>query len=216
MNDEMELFLKVERGEMTAEEAAHRLEALQREVFNHPKLETPTTPLQVIDSTTPSATGEVGIRQFGSFTRWWIVPFIIGVLVTVLGSFWIYLGWNKGDITFGFWIAWLPFILGIVLMALSWRARASHWIHMRINQGPGRHPNHVTLSFPLPLGLVKWVNRRFGDRFPPEVRGVDLDDLIDSIEESVTSNNPIYLWVDDEKEQQQVEIWIGRGADGRH
>jgi hypothetical protein len=211
MNREMELFQKVERGEISAHEAARLLE----ELYNRGAAQVTAEPI-IVQQADPGHDPEphnADIRHFSNVFHWWLIPFVAGVLMTTLGAFWMYLGWNEGEITFGFWLAWLPFSVGILLMAFSWRARASHWIHMRINQGPGRRPKHVTLSFPLPFSLVKWANRKFGQHFPSEVRGMDLDDLLDSIEESVTSDNPIYLWVDDEKEQQQVEVWIGRGAE---
>ena len=214
MTFEKDLFQKVERGEITAAEASSLLEQMhQQEASGDPVLGE-TQEQDVFRSPEVSEVESGDLRRFGRFTRWWIVPYTLGVLLTALGAFWMYLGWNGGQITFGFWVAWFPFLLGVMLMALSWRARASHWLHVRVHQAPGRRPERLTISLPLPLGLIKWANRSFGHHFPPEVRGIDLDDLIDSIETSVTSDNPIYVWVDDEKEQQQVEVWIGRGADG--
>lgn len=214
MRSDIELLQKVERGEISAEEASRLLEQMQDYQVFEPEQEGSKSyhaAGEDQDSETLTATGD--LRKFGRFTRWWIIPYTFGVLITALGAFWIYLGWNGGEITFGFWIAWLPFISGVAFMALSWRARASHWIHLRVQQQQGRRPERFTISMPLPLGIIKWANRTFGHHFPQEVRGIDLDDFIDSIEESVTSDNPIYVWVDDAKEQQQVEIWIGRGAD---
>lgn len=213
MRDEKELFQKVERGEITAVEAARMLEQLQSETQQAEQGGNEQRVLANQEDAVDNVVSQGDLRRFGRFTRWWIIPYTAGVLITALGAFWMYLGWNEGQITIGFWIAWFPFLFGVVLMALSWRARASHWIHIRINQQPGRRPERITISMPLPLGLLKWLNRSFGHHFPPEVRGIDIDDLIDSIETSVTSDNPIYVWVDDDQEQQQVEVWIGRGAD---
>jgi hypothetical protein len=210
MNREMELFQKVERGEISAVDAARLLEELQSGEPARPAGVAAVVQGTVIDHT--AQRHDADIRHFAGVAHWWLIPFIAGVLATTLGAFWMYLGWNEGQINFGFWLAWLPFSVGIMLMAYSWKARASHWIHMSIHQGPGRHPQQFSLSFPLPFGLVKWANRKFGQHFPNEVRGMDLDDLLDSIEDSVTSDNPIYLWVNDEKEQNQVEVWIGRGV----
>lgn len=209
MSVEKDLFQKVERGEISAAEASRILETLQAEQS------TDVTETKAVfpedDGGIQSSQGD--LRRFGRYTRWWVLPYTMGVLITALGAFWMYLGWNEGQITFGFWVAWIPFLLGVMLMALSWRARATHWIHVRVHQKSGRRPERLTISLPLPLGLVKWANRSFGHHFPPEIRGVDLDDLVDSIETSVTHDNPIYVWVDDEEEEQQVEVWIGRGAD---
>lgn len=211
MNDQMELFLKVERGELSAEEAARQLEEWQNSFAGLTADNAEVDVIHVAEVADRGAPAE--IRDFGHLTRWWVLPFVLGVLTTAMGALWMYLGWNHGDPLFGFWLAWLPFMLGVLVMALSWRARASHWLHIQIRQKPGSRHQNFTLSLPLPLGLVKWANRTFGRYFPPEIRGVDLDDLMDSIEESVTMENPIYVWAEDEVEQQQVEIWIGRGVE---
>jgi hypothetical protein len=202
MTDKNNLFQKVEDGELTADKALRQLEQTQQD----------SKPAVITSIEQDSMQRD--LRKFDRFTHWWIVPYTLGVLITALGAFWMYLGWNLGQITFGFWIAWIPFMLGVMLMALSWYARASHWLHIRINQRRGRRPERIMLSMPLPFGIIKWANRSFGHHFPPEVRGIDLDDLLDSIEASVTYDNPIYVWVDDDKDQQQVEIWIGRGSGG--
>ncbi len=214
MDNEIELLQKVERGELSAVEAARILEEMQaRTSGTVNQIPETTRDENREDALSYSDTTSGDLRRFGRMTRWWVIPYTAGVLITALGAFWLYLGWNGGQITFGFWLAWIPFLMGVALMALSWRARASHWLHLKIHQKSGRKPERFTLSFPLPLGLVKWANRNFGHHFPPEVRGMDLDDFIDAIEDSVTSENPIYVWVDDEEESQQVEVWIGRGAD---
>ena len=215
MIDEMDLFQKVARGELSAEEAAKILEHMQtgaqadESAFIAPEDEEYEL---VEEEAGPKPDEQDDLRRFGRFTRWWVIPYTAGVIATTLGAFWLYLGWNSGRVTFGFWLAWLPFLLGVLLMALSWRARASHWLHVRIRQSPGKRPQQISISLPLPFNLIKWANRNFGHHFPPEVRGIDLDELIDEMEASVTSDNPIYVWVDDAKEQQQVEVWIGRGA----
>lgn len=212
IRDEMDLFQKVERGELSADEAATILEQLQsRSLADTAFEESVAEEVDEDISQEDPVVIEGDLRRFGKFTRWWIIPYSFGVIVTTLGALWIFLGWNGGNLTFGFWLAWIPFILGVALMALSWRARASHWLHVRVHQGEGKRPERISISLPLPFGLIKWVNRNFGHHFPPEIRGIDLDELIDEMETSITADNPIYVWVDDDKEQQQVEVWIGPG-----
>ncbi len=178
MKNEMELFQKVERGEISAEEASRILEELQARTFGLPDEEPEIAEASKTQGVSVDADiVEDDLRKFGRFTRWWIIPYTAGVFVTAVGAFWLYLGWNGGQITFGFWLAWFPFIMGVALMALSWRARASHWLHLKIQQKAGRKPERFTLSLPLPLGLVKWANRNFGNHFPQEIRGIDLDIL---------------------------------------
>ena len=198
--NEMELFQKVEQGEISAEEAAAILEEIQHRSMAEPEIEFEDNVAEEHEwetSQEKTSVTEGDLRRFGKFTRWWIIPYSFGVIVTTLGALWIFLGWNGGDLTFGFWLAWIPFILGVALMALSWRARASHWLHVRVHQAPGKRPERISISLPLPFGLIKWANRNFGHHFPPEIRGVDLDELIDEMGSSITHDNPIYIWVDD-------------------
>jgi hypothetical protein len=212
---EFELLQRVERGEISADEASRQLEDWTGEPQEPEKSAEP----EVIEErarvgvSAPDIHGDAfTARHFGKWLHWWVLPFTIGVILTVLGAVWLYFGYNGGKLTAGFWLAWIPFMLGVAVMALSWRARASHWIHVRVRQQPGRKPSVIAFSIPLPYGLIKWATRNFGHYFPPKVRGVDLDELIDTIEESVTSDNPVYIWVNDESDQEQVEIWIGPGS----
>lgn len=161
--------------------------------------------------TRESYADDAHIRQFSGPARWWIVSYTIGVIFPTMGSIWLHLGWNARQFGFGVWLAWVPFTLGIILMSLSWRPRASHWLHLRVQRRPGRRPSVISFSIPLPFGFIKWVSRNFGQYFPPDVQGIDLEELIDELAMSVSSDNSIYIWVNDAKEQQQVEIWIGGG-----
>jgi hypothetical protein len=64
---------------------------------------------------------------------WWI-PMGIGIGVTVLSAFFIYLAYIRGV---GFWFAclWLPFMLGLVIMVL---AAAAHGVgYTRVQQPSG-------------------------------------------------------------------------------
>jgi len=212
---EYELLQRVERGEISADEASQILEAWVTNQRDSAVNEGPDVIEQRATSgaTTPGWHSQEGAStQFGRWVRWWVLPYTIGVMSTTLGAIWLYLGYNQGDITFGFWLAWIPFLLGVAIMALSWKARASHWLHVRVKQQPGRKPSVIAFSIPLPYRLIKWVTSNFGHYFPPQIRGVELDELIDTIEESVTSENPVYIWVNDESGQEQVEIWIGPGS----
>jgi hypothetical protein len=218
---ELELLQKIESGELSAEEALESLEALRYEPLEvSEEISGPDSEDTYIEDTPDESdqfdrretySGDTPLRQFTGPTRWWIVSYAIGVIFTTMGSIWLYLGWNARQFGFGFWLAWIPFVLGIILMSLSWRARASHWLHLRVRRRPGQRPAVISFSMPLPFGFIKWANKNFGQYFPPEVQGVDLDELIDELAMSVSSENPIYIWVNDEEDEQQVEIWIGGG-----
>jgi hypothetical protein len=211
---ELELLQRVERGEISADEASRLLEEWTDEQHGPGKDAEPEVIVEHprVGASSPGVHGsDFDSRHAARWVRWWVLPYTIGVIFTVLGAVWLYLGYNGGNISVGFWLAWIPFMLGVAVMALSWRARASHWIHVRVRQQPGRRPSVIAFSIPLPYRLIKWTTRNFGHYFPPQIRGVDLDELMDTIEQSVSSDNPVYIWVNDESDQEQVEIWIGPG-----
>jgi len=211
---ELELLQRVERGEISADEASRLLEEWTDEQHGPGKDAEPEVIVEHlrVGASSPGVRGsDFNTQHAARWVRWWVLPYTIGVIFTVLGAVWLYLGYNGGNISVGFWLAWIPFMLGVAVMALSWRARASHWIHVRVRQQPGRRPSVIAFSIPFPYRLIKWTTRNFGHYFPPQIRGVDLDELMDTIEESVTSDNPVYIWVNDESDQEQVEIWIGPG-----
>jgi len=83
-------------------------------------------------------------------------------------------------------------------------------MHLKAYKSSGsRFTSSMNLSFPLPVHLIKWVFKKFGNFFPDEIRGLNLYDFMDALENTVNDKTPIYLWLDDDKEGQQVEIWIG-------
>jgi hypothetical protein len=204
-NREYMVLSKVAKGEISPEEAAGELDTLQLQ-------EEKPQPSFIMAADAEDHKGELPkseLRRFSQWNDWWIVPYGFSVVFTGLGAIWLYQGWMARHFGFGFWMAWIPFAAGIGGMALSWRARVSRWMHMRIRFRHGSHPSLMRLSFPLPTRLIKWISRNFGIFFPDQIRGVDLDECMDALENSVNDETPIYIWVDDEKEGQQVEIWIG-------
>jgi hypothetical protein len=213
----LEILQKVVNKELSIEEASKILEAIDR------KIEEETSDRQEETSKRSSPVeGEIFSSKFSSSMTsplWWIIPFSIFVLITLLGATWLYNGWQAAHFGVGFWLAWIPFALGILGMALSWGARISRWVKIRIHQKKGskkpaitilgRQQEMITFSFPLPTRLIKWVTRYFGSFYPADIRGLDLDEFMDALETSVSDESPLYAWIDEDKEGNQVEIWIG-------
>lgn len=205
---QLEVLQKVISGDLSADEAAIELESIDAEENGFEweekiKRNSPP-PAEVAEEMSSNL-----FRRFAKRERWWVVPYTFSVVLTVISAIWLFEGWQAGRFSFGFWISWIPFLLGVSGMALSWQSRVLRWIHIRIKNNGAKTPHQFSFSFPLPSRLIKWVTGNFGFAFPPEVRGVDLDELLDVLDSSVSDESPIYIWFNDDKEDQQVEVWVG-------
>ncbi|MDY6873684.1 MAG: hypothetical protein SVR81_06935 [Chloroflexota bacterium] len=138
--------------------------------------------------------------------RWWILPFGIGLLITTLGAVWMFDGYMNNGFGAGFWLAWLPFILGIFILALSFQSSRRIWVHVRIKQKPGERPERISISLPLPLKLAKWGLTTFGHKVPG-LRDHPIDGF-NEILESLSPEDPFYVHVKDD-DGEEVEVFIG-------
>ena len=139
--------------------------------------------------------------------RWRWVPVWIGVGITVFGSFLMY--WAFTGTGFSFWFAcsWIPFLIGVGLLALSWSSRTLRWLHIRIRQAPGVRPQRISISLPLPLGLIAWALRTFGD-YIPNMDAAGVNGMILALENTSTTS-PFYLEIDEGDNGERVEIFVG-------
>jgi len=140
--------------------------------------------------------------------RWWVIPLWVGVIITILGG--LMLSWAQQTYGFGFWFAcaWVPLLLGVVLIVMSWGSRTSRWLHVRVRQRPGEWPQNIAFSFPIPLRMTAWFLRVFGD-FISGLRGTSVDELIIALGDSTTPENPLYIEVEDDEDGERVEVFIG-------
>lgn len=141
--------------------------------------------------------------------RWWALPLLVGAGLMLWGGLFMSLAYGaRGG--FNGWVlcASVPVGLGFLVMALAWMSRTAPWLHLRVQQKPGEKPERIALSFPLPIGPVRWLMRMF-DWHMPNIQGMPLEDMLEMIERSATSESPLYIHVDDDKDGEKVEIYIG-------
>jgi hypothetical protein len=138
---------------------------------------------------------------------WWLLAFISGLLLVIAAVDSMSRGFLAAGLSWGFWLSFIPFGLGVVLMWLGWEIRAARWIYVHIQQKPGARPHEIRLSFPLPTGLLTWGLQRFG-RFDARFHGQDVATLLEEIDQSVATDGPIHIFVD-EGDGERVEVWIG-------
>jgi hypothetical protein len=146
--------------------------------------------------------------NFGRWRDWWMIPFGVGVGITVLGSLFMYWAFQAYGLGFWFACAWIPFLLGVAVLALSWESRSARWMHLRVEQKSGEWPQKIALSFPLPLRLTAWVMRTFGNHIP-DLNGVPLDEVLQALDKSTSPENPFYVEVEEGEDGERVQIFIG-------
>ncbi len=136
---------------------------------------------------------------------WWIIPFAIGLLLTIAGVVWMYQGYVNKGLGWGFWLSWIPFGIGILIMVISAATSKSKWIHIKVHEKHGEKPVHFTLAFPLPIKLSKWFLKNFGNKVIKD-KNVPIDSLIEVLDSDISKEEPFYIQVDDDDDQ--VEIYI--------
>lgn len=144
-------------------------------------------------------------RKVKRFRSLWLVPLWVGLTVLVLGAWWMYSAMlNSG---FGFWFmcAWLPFLIGVAVVALAVISKTSRWIYVRVDQKPGERPQKIVFAFPIPSPLLRWGMRNFGHNIPPEARAAS-DLAMKAVFEDL--KEPLYVDVHDD-DGEHVQVYIG-------
>ena len=165
-NERIQILEMIKSGVITAEEGARLLQALEADdrleespddqVHNSVSDRMPGASSGSYSGTVEdefgSLDGEVIENEFEpnieKWKRYWVIPLWIGVGITILGS--LLMLWVYQSTGFSFWFActWLPFLIGVALIAMAWGSRSARWLHLRVQQEPGEWPQTIAFSFP--------------------------------------------------------------------
>ena len=138
--------------------------------------------------------------------RYAMVPLGIGVVFTVLASYWLFVLVQNSNYGFWFACAWFPFLLGILLVVLSAGGMNARWLYVNVEQEPGEWPQHITLGFPVPLGLLGWLLRNFG-HYARDMDRQRVDDIL-TLLKTADAHGPLIVNVD-EDDGERVQVYIG-------
>jgi len=191
----MSILEQVNSGILSADEAVHRLASQGYQAFEEgfPEVETePESPPTISD------------QELEKWRQWWTIPLYVGTGIIVLAALWMNSAYQNSGYGFWFFCAWLPMLIGLLLMGLSWRSRSGPWIHVRV-RGP---KERVAISLPAPLGLTGWVLNTFGNHIP-HLERTSVDEILAALEASHKSNAPLYVQVDEGDDGEKVEVFIG-------
>ncbi|TET96834.1 MAG: hypothetical protein E3J30_10645 [Anaerolineales bacterium] len=183
MNDDqnsMEILDQLDAGQIDASEAAHRL---SEEGEQHKqKAEVPNLPKR--------------------WRNWWVIPFSIGFAMGVTG-------WGLSQLGGWWWVCAGPLmVLGAIAMILSVATYRSPWVHIRVKTGEDKWPRRIAISLPIPLSLTARILRWRG-LFNGGLDETALDDLILALEGNLSTDEPIYIEVDEGGSGEHIEVYLG-------
>jgi hypothetical protein len=231
----LDILRRVERGDLSTENASRLLEALEMGLPLEPADLLPAAPETLLPATlaaAPSAApapdvevipppmlhaageapqlSDLESSRFNFWQRWWLLPFGIGVVLTLLGAYWMYLGYMAAGLGWGFWLSWVPFGLGVVITAVAARSRTARWLHVRVHESGSKHdnPHNINISFPLPISFGAWVLRTFGRWMPDDFQKQHLDEVLATLDKALTKDAPMHVMVNEDSGD-QVEVFIG-------
>jgi hypothetical protein len=207
--DDREQVLKmVSEGKITPEEALKLMQALDEPSVEESMEVFQPDPTPPSDQPGPEPQPDPEFtNKVNRFRRLWLIPLTVGLILTVLGAWWMYSAMlNSG---FGFWFlcAWFPFLLGVTIVTIGAISKTSRWIYVNVEQKPGERPHRIVIAFPIPTPLLRWGVRNFGHNIPLEHRA-QADVALKAIFEEDAFNEPLFVDVHDE-DGEHVQVYIG-------
>jgi hypothetical protein len=203
--ERLEILEMIQRGTISSEEGLKLIEALG-ENWDAEGIPGFSDQDDTLASLEPVPENDV--EDFSKWRAWWVIPFWIGVGISTLGGALMYWGWSAHGLGLGFFLAWIPFMIGIGTMVLGWNSKSGPWIHVRIHQAPGEHPQRINISLPLPIRLLSWTIRNFGS-YIKGLESTGLDEVILALEQTSPDDVPLSINVTDDDDGSQVKVYIG-------
>jgi hypothetical protein len=205
-SERQQILKMIDEGKITAEEGLKLMQALNED---EPEDEAALEPVETVTGGEPASEKRGEDPYFASrinrFRSLWAIPLWVGVLITVGAAYWMYTSLQHAGFGFWFYCAWLPFLLGVAVVALAFSSRTSRWIYVNVKQKPGEYPQRIVITFP--LALVSWILALVGKRIPANQKGVT-DDVLRAIFDSTKSDEPFFVDVHDD-DGEDVQVYIG-------
>lgn len=202
-----EILQKLADGELTLDEADHLLESVES-ASEYAEGNAAETRGGETDEFMPETKTSPISPEFKKFKWVWVWVLTSGIILTLLGAFGMYSGYENHGMRWGFWLSWIPLLLGVAVTTIALATSNAVWLHVRVNTGQNEWPRRIVISLPLPMFLL-----RFGMRMGKlDLDGVgkfgvnDVDALLKAIQES---DVPLTVHVD-EGGGEKVEVYIGK------
>jgi hypothetical protein len=160
------------------------------------------------ESAPPQAEPSPRVPNMEKWKSWWMIPMWIGLSITLLGGLLMYWAYRAGGFNFWFVCAGLPFVFGVLVMALASATRTARWIHVRVKTGQEEWPRRISVSFPLPVRLTAWILRLISP-YVPKLKNTGVDELILALDEATSPDNPLFVDVAEGEGGERVQVYIG-------
>jgi hypothetical protein len=197
----------VEEGKISAEQAAHLMRALEADPDPSEIEVVEQEPSSGFVGTAPSAPEFEQVKARAR--RFAMIPLWIGVLVAVLSAWGIYGIQQNSGMNFWFYCLLFPLFLGVLLIVLGAGGQSSRWLYVNVDRRYAEDgPRNITLGFPLPLGLTSWFLRTFGHTIHG-MKNTNVDNIIQILEATKKSGEPFIVNVNDDKDGEHVQVYIG-------
>ena len=197
----------VQDGKISAEQASSLMRALEEDAD-------PTEPeVEVLETGAAFSSESSDAPEFEEIKararRFAMIPLWIGVVLTVFSAWGIYSIQQRAGLNFWFFFLMFPLLLGVLLIALGAGSQTSRWLYVNVDR---RHthdgPRNITLGFPLPLGLVAWFLRTFGNNIQG-MRNTNVDEIIQILDATGKSGAPLIINANDKEDGEHVQVYIG-------
>ncbi len=197
----------VEQGKISAEQAAHLMRALEEDADpgTIEVIELEPAPGAERSQTSASDFEEVKARA----RRFAMIPLWIGVILAVLSAWGMYSIQQNTGMNFWFYCLLFPLFFGVLLIVLGAGGQSARWLYVNVDRRRAEDgPKHITLGFPLPLGLTSWFLRTFGHNLHG-MKNTNVNDIIQILDATRKSGEPFIVNVHDDHEDKHVQVYIG-------
>ncbi len=202
----LEILRKVEDGTLSPEEGSDLIGILDAASAATSEPEILQPPIEPDTPESPQESPKVS----GCWKAAWSMILLGGAVLTAFSAYWIYQGYQKAGLGWGFWLSWIPFAIGVLIMVFGWILMESPWLHVRIKTREAGKLQKIVISIPLPLKIVSWVMKTFGQYMPPEVKEKGVEEMLIEVDQALQRGEPFQVEVDDKEDGDQVFIHISR------
>ena len=204
MDDErMQILKRIEAGELSAEEAVRRINALGQA----PQVQAGPEPETIRPEPEPHAAKATSAPPMDipkGLVHFWLYPLWAGVAIIVIGAVLLYAVYSASTSVWLSLCGWPLFALGALVTATAWWLRTARWVHVRVT---GKE--NVTISLPFPLKLTAWVVKVVRP-FVPQFKNTGVDEVILGLGDTLSKDDqPIYVDVNDDEIGEHVQVYIG-------
>ncbi len=196
----LEILRKVENGSLTIEEGSDLIAMIDNEEARQaePEILDPLPPMEPMEKHEAS----------GCWKAAWSMILVGGAILSAFSAYWIYQGFANHGFGWGFWLSWIPLLIGIALMIVGWALMESPWMHVKIQSKDQHKPGTYVFSMPVPFNIARWVMNNFGHYMPNNVRSDEVLEILDQAEVSIKNGEPFNVQVDDDEDGSRIDIII--------